>query len=210
MTSARDIRAMVSSIDRNMHQVRSNRGADVNVDAQKKSLESLVEDIADAAAMLRMAKRSGVDATRLIEKIEVAKKLLNKESSQSGNDRVAPNLPEARVPHVLESPPPPPSSLTGVKQMDSGRKDDDNVSLRSSVVAKNAEELRRREAEIRRRDERREEDAALKRKMEAAEKAMEAVDLEMLRVRHQRLEDDAEEEDQRRGSLSNGSDRIDA
>merc|ERR1712015_181623 len=44
--------------------------------------------------------------------------------------------------------------------------------------------------------------------MEAAKKAMEAVDLEMLRVRHRREEEEAEEEDDRRSSLSSGNDRV--
>ena len=79
MTSARDIRAMVASLDKNMQQVRSARGADRDVEARKKMRADLEEDIADAAAgVLRMSKRSGVDSTRLSEKMIAAKAPLKK------------------------------------------------------------------------------------------------------------------------------------
>ena len=75
MSSARDIRAMISSLEKTMHVVRSDRGADVDVETRKKSREALVEDIDDATALLRTAKRSGVDASRLIGKVEVRSSL---------------------------------------------------------------------------------------------------------------------------------------
>ena len=57
------------------------------------------------------------------------------------------------------------------------------------------EEIRRREEEIRCR----EEDVVLRK--------MEAIELKILKVRHQREEDDAEE-DEHRSSLSNNSERV--
>ena len=63
-----------------MHAVRSARGADHNVEARKKARADLDEDIDDATALLRTAKRSGVDASRLVGKVEAAQKLLGKDS----------------------------------------------------------------------------------------------------------------------------------
>lgn len=265
MTSARDVRAMVSSIDRCMHVVRSARGADVDVETRKKSREDLEEDIADATAVLRMARRSGVDVSRLVGKVDAAQKLLGKDDlivvdSLSNNGSVVNHRPNSLEPRHPASPP----QSTRIGQMDLDRRDDDNVSLRSSVAERNAAEIQRREEEvrrqneevelnqyddagsvhssvaarnaeelqrldegIRRRDERRKEDAALRKKKEAARKdaekvreateearvaaemAMEAIDREILMVQHRREEEEAEDEDERRGSLSNGSDRVD-
>ena len=85
MSSARDIRAMVASIEKTMQQLRSARGADRDVDARKKAYADLEEDLADAAGALRMSKRSGVDSTRLSEKIIAAKALLTKFNPLSGS-----------------------------------------------------------------------------------------------------------------------------
>ena len=109
MTSARDVRAMVSSIDRCMHVVRSARGADVDVEARKKSREALEEDIADATALLRTARRTGIDATRLIGKIDAAQKLLGKEGlvvvdTLSDNGSVVDHRPDAPEPRHPASP----------------------------------------------------------------------------------------------------------
>ena len=84
---------MISSLDKSMHQVRSARGADGNVEAREKARAALDEDIADATALLRTARRSGVNASRLIGKIEATEKLLKKEhhsieDASSGNDSV--------------------------------------------------------------------------------------------------------------------------
>ena len=151
MSSARDIRAMISSLDKSMHQVRSARGADGNVEAREKARAALDEDIADATALLRTARRSGVDASRLIGKIEAAEKLLKKEhhsieDASSGNDSVynRPNIPEPRHPNS-----PPRHSRVG--QVKPSRSGDDARSVRSSVAARNAEELRRRGASTPRR-----------------------------------------------------------
>ena len=216
MTSARDIRAMVSSIDRCMQVLRGARGADVDVEARKKSRDALVEDIDDATALLRTAKRSGVDASRLVGKIETAQKLLGKDGlvvadslSNDGSDHSQhPNTPEPRHPG---SPPPPPTPIPQMERLDLDRRSDDNVSLRSSVAARNAVVIRRREEEIRRRDE----DVDLKRRLDAiaaveleSTREREAMEFEILRIRHQREEIDAEEEDQRRNSSSNGSVRV--
>ena len=97
---------MISSLEKTMHQVRSSRGADVDVETRKESREALDEDIDDATALLRTAKRSGVDASRLIGKVEAAQKLLGKDSlvvvdSLSNNGSVVnhrPNSPEPRHP----------------------------------------------------------------------------------------------------------------
>ena len=80
--------------------------------------------------------------------------------------------------------------------MGPSRNNNDACSLRSLVAVRNAEEIRCREEEIHRR----EEDVTLRREMEALE-------LKILKVCHQREEDDAEE-DERRSSLSNNSDRV--
>ena len=80
MSSARDIRAMVASLEKNMHVVRSTRGANRDVEAQKKARDDLEEDVTDATAVLRMARRSGVDPSRLVGKVEAAQKLLGKDS----------------------------------------------------------------------------------------------------------------------------------
>merc|ERR1712015_328773 len=145
---------MVSSIDRCMQVLRGARGADVDVETRGKARDALVEDVDDASAMLRTAKRSGVDASRLVGKIEAAQKLLGKDSlvvvdslSDNGSGlNQHPNTPEPRHP---ASPP----QSTRTKQAVSGRVDDDAASVRSSVAARNADEIRRREKEIRRRDE---------------------------------------------------------
>ena len=198
MPSARDIRAMVSSLEKTMHQVRSSRGANSDVEAREKAHAALEEDVADAAALLRVAERMGVDSSRLSGKVEAAKKLLGKhlliEVATSGNGSVTSHHPNTPESHYPESPP----QHTRVNQMESSRKDDDACSLRSSVAARNAEEIRCREKELRRR----EEDIILTREMDALE-------LKIMKVRHQRDEDDAEEEDERRNSLpSNNSDRV--
>ena len=70
MKSARDIRAMISSLEKSMHRVRSSRGADVDVETRKKSWEALDEDIDHATDLLRMAKRLGLDSSRLIGMIK--------------------------------------------------------------------------------------------------------------------------------------------
>ena len=200
---------MVSSLDKVMHQVRSARGADCDVEARKKARAALDEDIADATALLRVAKRTGVDSTRLSEKLEAARKLMGKDGLQieavsTGNGSVTSNLPGTQEPRLPENPP----QHTHIKQAVQNRRDDDAVSLRSSVAARNADEILRREKEIRRRDE----DSELKRRMEAvqreARRQVEAVELEMLKVKHHREEADAEEEDERRSVISNGGDRV--
>ena len=123
MSSARDVRAMISSLEKTMHRLRSSRGADIDVETRKKSREDLYEDIADATALLRTAKRTGIDATRLIGKVDAAQKLLGKEdlvvvdtlSDDGSVDNQRPNSPEPRHP---ASPPPPPSQSTRIGQMD--------------------------------------------------------------------------------------------
>ena len=63
---------MISSLDKTMHVVRSARGADRNDEAREKARADLDEDVTDATAVLRMAKRSGVDSSRLVGKVEAA------------------------------------------------------------------------------------------------------------------------------------------
>ena len=82
-----------------------------------------------------------------------------------------------------------------------------------------AEELRRREEEIKRRDE----DVELRRRLDAidleskqkreaieleSKRKREAMELEIMKVRHRREEEDAEEEDERRSSLSSGTEKV--
>ena len=136
-------------------------------------------------------------------------------AAAAGNDSVALNPPSVRVPRhpaSLASQP----QQTLFKETLQSRRDDDDVSVRSSVRARNAEELRRREEAIRRRDE----DVELKRKMDAIDaealaltlemtRKKEAAELEALRIRHQREDVDAEEEDERRSAAPVGSDRVD-
>merc|ERR1712015_199340 len=103
LTSRADV--MVSSIDRCMHVMRSARGADV--EARKKSREALEEDIADATALLRTARRTGIDATRLIGKVDAAQKLLGKEGlivvdTLSDNGSVVNHRPDAPEPRHPE------------------------------------------------------------------------------------------------------------
>ena len=65
MTTARDIRAMSASVEKSMQRVRSSRGAEIDADDRKKVREDLVEDVTDANALIRVAKRTKVDHTRL-------------------------------------------------------------------------------------------------------------------------------------------------
>jgi len=221
MSSSRDIRAMIASLEKSMQQIRSCRGPEVDVERRRKARSDLEEDVIDATGVLRMAKRSGVDSSRLAEKVEAARKLMEKEDSAAGtaaagNDSVAPNTPVSREPRHPASP----TQTTFVKQTAQSRRDDDAGSIRSSVAARNADELRRREEEIRRRDE----DVKLRQRMDAIDleskqrreafeleskqrrealelesaRKREAIELEALKVKHQREEDDAEEEDERR------------
>jgi len=197
-----------------MHVLRSARGADVDVETREKSRAALAEDIDDATALLRTARRSGVDASRLVGKIDAAQKLLGKDtlvvvdslSDDGSHLSRRPTTPEPRCPES-PPPPPPPASLSQMERVDRDRRDDDdNVSLRSSVAARNAGELKRREEEIRRRNE----DVELRRRKEDIERSMDAIDLEILRVRHNREETDAEEEDERRSLFSGENGRVDA
>ena len=76
----------MASLEKSMHQVRSARGADRNVDARKKARAALDEDVADATAVVRMARRTGDDSSRLIGKVDAAKKLLGKEENLVEDD----------------------------------------------------------------------------------------------------------------------------
>ena len=100
---------MISSLEKTMHRLRSSRGADIDVETRKKSREDLYEDIADATALLRTAKRTGIDATRLIGKVDAAQKLLGKEDlvvvdTLSDNGSVVDHRPDAPEPRHPASP----------------------------------------------------------------------------------------------------------
>ena len=100
MSSSRDVRAMVASIEKSMQQLRSLRGSDVDVERRRKALSDLEEDVTDATALLRVTLRSGVDSSRLSGKLDAAKKLSERESQSfkdgaTGNDSVPPNPPDA-------------------------------------------------------------------------------------------------------------------
>ena len=166
MTSARDLRAMVASLERCMHRVRSARGAGCDAESRSKARSSLEEDVADASGLLRVAKRTGLDTSRLTDKLDAAQKLLGQanlvvvDTLSDDGSRVdnRPNSPEPRHPAS-------PTQSTRAKQAISGQSNDDAASVRSSVAARNAGEVKRREEEIRRR----EEDFKLKQEREAIE-----------------------------------------
>ena len=195
---------MVASLEKTMQQLRSCRGADVSAESRVKTRRDLEEDVADAAALLRVATRSGVDSSRLSGKLEAARKLLGKESQLAvdnapGNGSVTLNLPVAQTP---PRPEPPAQSHLSQRGSVTG-------SIRSSVAARNADERRRRQESIRRQDE----DAELQRELKAVEldarKKREAIESRIMEVRHGREENDAEEEDERRSSISAGSSKVD-
>ena len=54
MMLARDVRAMVSSLDKNIPQVRSARGPSCDNEIRRKARAELEEDVADAAALLQV------------------------------------------------------------------------------------------------------------------------------------------------------------
>ena len=74
MSSAREVRAMVASMERAMQQLRSLE----NEGERKKSRTNLEEDVTDARAMVKVAKHLGVDVARLGKKIAAAKGFLKK------------------------------------------------------------------------------------------------------------------------------------
>ena len=84
MTTARDIRAMVTSLEKAMQTSRSAKGAGNAVDFQA-SLSKLEKEVGDARAMTTLARRTGVDAVRLESKIVAAKSLSDKLKSGSCN-----------------------------------------------------------------------------------------------------------------------------
>ena len=88
MSSARDVRAMVASIEKTMQCARSVRGPDVEVERREKARADLEDDVADASALLRIAARTGVDSSRLSGKLEAAKKLLAKLFDAPGNNNI--------------------------------------------------------------------------------------------------------------------------
>ena len=55
---------------------RSGFNSDIGVEVRKNVRAELEEDVADAKALLRMAKRSGMESSRLSEKIDAARLLL--------------------------------------------------------------------------------------------------------------------------------------
>ena len=170
MSSARDIRAMVASIEKTMQQLRSTRGAGRDVEARKKAYTDLEEDLADAAGALRMSKRSGVDSTRLSEKIIAAKALLTKFNPLSGStvvDIEGSDLGDGSSVVTRSDAVGSAAARPEHSQISHVQRDIDEESVRSSVVARHDEQRRLHIQEI-----------SLRRKMEDLERAKQDIERE--------------------------------
>ena len=74
----RDVRATVKSIDGAVQRLRSAQGsADTPMETLKTIRRELEEEVANAKAMVQLAKGSGVDVVKLNEKVVTARSLLS-------------------------------------------------------------------------------------------------------------------------------------
>ena len=212
MSSARDIRAMVASIEKTMQQLRSARGADRDVDARKKAYADLEEDLADAAGALRMSKRSGVDSTRLSEKIIAAKALLTKFNPLSGSTVV--DIEGSVVGGMSDLATRSDAAGSAVSHPENNQsqylrapRDDDELSVRSSIASRNEEErtFRSKEISLRRKVEDLERARQnLERERQDLEREKEDAEMELMSVRHKRTEAEAEARDSQSDKSSVG------
>ena len=85
MTTPRDIRAMVTGLEKVMQSARSAKGAGDAAGIRSAS-SKLEKEVNDAKATSTLAKRSGVDAFRLESKIVAAKSLSDKLKSILNSD----------------------------------------------------------------------------------------------------------------------------
>jgi len=203
---------MVAGVEKAMQSFRSAKGAGSSAELVK-ACANLEKEVVDAKAMAILAKRSGVDAVRLEGKIIAAKKLLDANPSAAGNVIVddANSVRESERSFVtrsdaFDSPasrPEPPRS-----QISHGRRDDsDAASLRSSVAARHEDQLRLRIEEIalRRRMKDIKEKAVqeaekAEREAEKARREIEDLEVEMLAIRHKRVESEMDDRSSQSGA----------